>query len=449
MEYILWDLPSLNIDQTPQFDLDKSTGELDLSWSGEATEYKNIPLLYCESGKPVQEVNNWLIHLKANRQRNQVNTQAQALLHYYSFLRDKQISWDAMPVAFRSRPTYQFRKHLKEACLSGKIARSTAKNYISSVVNFYKFYLAKGYNFDNEPFTYEVVKVKREGCHESMRNSHVIVDTTDLRLDLPKRTTIGNVPRRLFPLSESEWEIVDDIYRIQGSAIRKSSGSEHQVPISIEFKLMIALARYTGMRREELVSFRAPLIFKPSNAQLDKKYLAGTEGVYISPELGINTKGSGSRTIDFPSALMLSLHRYINSKRYIRRREKFERNHPNDINNPPLFIAQKGDFYTGRTLDARWGEVRNSAQKLNQSFEHKFHNLRSTYAVSRLKSLLNNGLKESDALDYLQATMGHKHRSTLLAYLKLCNVGPIANETYENAIEKLIGDDFSSLLEGV
>lgn len=45
--------------------------------------------------------------------------------------------------------------------------------------------------------------------------------------------------------------------------------------------------------------------------------------------------------------------------------------------------------------------------------------------------------------------MGHKHRSTLLAYLKLCNVEPVANEVYENAIEDLVGDDFDFLLGGV
>lgn len=448
MEYVLWDLPSLNIDQTPQFSLDESSGELDLSWSGEGTEYQNTPLLYCESGKPVQEVNNWLIHLKANRQRKQVNTQAQALLHYYSFLRAKKLSWEAMPVALRSRPTYQFRKHLKDTCLSGRIARSTAQNYMGVVVNFYKFYLARGYYFENEPFKYEVVKVNRGAGHESMRNNHIVVSTTDLRLDLPKITTIGNVPRRLIPLSENEWEIVDSIYRKEGMAIRKISGFEHQVPISIEFKLMIALARYTGMRRQELVTFRAPMIFKPSTAQQQKHYLAGNEGVYISPERGVDTKGSGARTIELPSTLMLTLHRYINSKRYITRREKFKKIHVKDANNPPLFITQGGTFYTGKTLDARWGEIRNSAIKLSQGFVHKFHNLRSTYAVNRLKSLLNKGVKEADALDYLQATMGHKHRSTLLSYLKLCNVGPIANEIYENAIEKLVGDDFDSLLEG-
>ncbi|SMF06733.1 Site-specific recombinase XerD [Alteromonadaceae bacterium Bs31] len=446
MDYILWDLPSLKIDQSPRFDIDNDTGEVNLNWSGTGNVYQNIPLLYCESGIPVWEVNNWLIHLKANRQRKQVNTQAQALLHYYSFLRGKGMSWDVMPIALRNRPTYQFRKHLKDACLSGKIARSTAKNYIGVVVNFYKFYLAKGYKFENAPFKYEVVKVKREGGHESMRNSHIYVDTSDLRLDLPKSTTFGNVSRRLIPLSEEEWNLVDRIYRVDGTAIQKSSGFELQVPISIEFKLIVALARYTGMRRQELVTFRARLVFKPSEAQLTKKYLVDTEGVYIAPELGVDTKGSGGRTIELPSALMLALHRYTNSNRYIKRREKFEKNNPNEAANPPLFIAQRGTFYTGKTLDARWGEIRNSARKTSQQFDHKFHNLRATYAVSRLKILLNNSLKEGDALDYLQATMGHKHRATLLAYLKFCTVSPVANEIYENAIEQLIGDDFSSLI---
>lgn len=66
------------------------------------------------------------------------------------------------------------------------------------------------------------------------------------------------------------------------------------------------------------------------------------------------------------------------------------------------------------------GELRNLISIQSGNFEHKFHNLRSTYAVHRLKELLNNQLKEADALDYLQACLGHKHRATLFAYLRFC-----------------------------
>nr|MBO1412856.1 hypothetical protein [Vibrio cholerae] len=106
--------------------------------------------------------------------------------------------------------------------------------------------------------------------------------------------------------------------------------------------------------------------------------------------------------------------------------------------NPPLFINQYGDFYSGKTIDARWGELRNFINIQSGNFEHKFHNLRSTYAVHRLKELLNNQLKEADALDYLQACLGHKHRATLFAYLRFCKQEKSANAIYENALETIL-----------
>ena len=122
---------------------------------------------------------------------------------------------------------------------------------------------------------------------------------------------------------------------------------------------------------------------------------------------------------------MHQLHQYINSKRYIKRRKLFEVNNPDELTNPPLFISQNGHHYASRTFNARWCEVRNTAKLQYPSFNHKFHNLRSTYAVTRLKELLNQGVKEGDALDYIQSVMGHKSRSTLLHYLKFLspNIG--------------------------
>ena len=98
--------------------------------------------------------------MKANLRKKEVNTQAQGLLHYFSFLRDINVKWDDMPIPNRFRPTYAFKKHLKEAYRKGVLARSTANSYMRVVVNFYKYYLTRKYPFKNPPFLYETVKVK-------------------------------------------------------------------------------------------------------------------------------------------------------------------------------------------------------------------------------------------------------------------------------------------------
>ncbi|WP_163833948.1 site-specific integrase [Spartinivicinus ruber] len=441
MEYILWDLPNLTIDKQPCFEIDLN-GELKLRWSGTGNALGRLPLLYDERGKSIEVVNQWLIHLKANNHRKQVSTQAQALLHYFIFLDDLNLKWDEMPIPPRNRPTYRFKKHLKEVFKNGGIARTTANNYMGVVVNFYKYYLARRHPFSNPPFRYEEVKIKLTGNHQFMRQGFIHVDTTDLRLNLPKDTSFGGLSRKLIPLSEEEWSLVDDIYRNQGEAISYTNGEKKKVSISVEFKLILALARYTGMRREELATFRSNMVFKPNAEQLIKKYLIHNNGILISPAVGVNTKGAGARRVEIPTLLMLNLHKYINSPRYIERRNKYLKKNPDEPFGAPLFITQKGNKYSGKTFDARWGEIRNAARIKYKNFDHKFHNLRSTYAVFRLKSLLSNEkLTEGEALDYLQAVMGHKNRSSLLSYLKFSKFELEANEIYEQAVDVLLGSD--------
>ena len=120
------------------------------------------------------------------------------------------------------------------------------------------------------------------------------------------------------------------------------------------------------------------------------------------------------------------------------RKKLFDRCNPAEASNPPILITQRGGFYSPKSLDARWGELRNAIRVIAPCFDHKFHNLRSTYAVFRLKELLNRGLKEAAALDYLQAVMGHKQRSTLLAYLKLSQQELSANQVFEESLERLL-----------
>lgn len=139
---------------------------------------------------------------------------------------------------------------------------------------------------------------------------------------------------------------------------------------------------------------------------------------------------------------MQTLYDYINSSRYIKRRNRYQDLYPENKDNPPLLLNQNGKLYSAKTLDARWGEIRNSVRKELPNFSHKFHNLRSTYAVERLKELLSSGVKEDKALDYLQSVMGHKNRATLLGYLKLCEDETItANEIHEQALNIILKCD--------
>lgn len=426
MQIILWEVPDFRLSTGSAIEsVDMGLGKM--------------PLLYRDNGTAITCANNWLIYLKANRLKKEVNTQAQALLHFFTFLADTQCEWDHMPVILRQRPTYAFKKHLREAFHSGLIARSTANSYMRVVINFYKFYLFKKHTFANPPFNYEYVKVQTSGRYDFMRNNMIYVESTDLRLNLPRDARFNGLSRALVPLSEVEWQQVEKVVLTSNAkGISQSLTGNKEVALSEEFRLAVMLARYAGLRRDEIISLRNSQIFKPSAIQLSKKYLIHAEGLLLDPKKGIRTKGGVMRYAEIPTELMQKLHIYINSERYIIRKEKFIHRHPDEATNPPLFINQYGDFYSGKTIDARWGELRNLISIQSGNFEHKFHNLRSTYAVHRLKELLNNQLKEADALDYLQACLGHKHRATLFAYLRFCKQEKSANAIYENALETIL-----------
>lgn len=435
---VLWEIPDFVVDQPIKREINRSTGELSICFEGSGNSLGKLPLLYKEDGSSIRVANIWLIHLKANLRKKAVNTQAQALLHYFTFLEDIGIAWDTMPAALRKRPTYGFKKHLREAYKNGNIARSTASSYMSIVIKFYKFYLARNHPFEHPPFKYEIVKVSTSGSHEYMRNKLIHVDTTDLRLKLPNDTSYYGLSRKLLPINDQEWRVAQKYYKELQTGVSNRSNNTKTVALSQEFQIAIELSRYCGLRRSEIISIRINAIYKPSSEQLAKKYLINADGLNLDPRRGVTTKNGTVRIAEITSELMQRIYEYTNSARYIQRRKLYEESNTEDKYCPPLLLNQLGKPYSPKSIDARWGELRNAIRSELPNFSHKFHNLRSTYAVERLKELLNSGIKEGKALDYLQSVMGHKSRSALLGYLKLSEEVVTANEIHEIAIDIIL-----------
>lgn len=441
MEIILWEVSNLIIDQKILKSFSKDLKIDKYHFQGDGNHLGKIPLLYDIHGNGITVANNWLIHLKANLHNKYVNSQAQALLHYFIFLNKVKMDWHTMPIPLRLRPTYAFRKYLRDMYKEGKIARTTANNYMNAIINFYKFYLSLNYIFENPPFKYEIIKRSKSNSYEYMRNELIYVDTTDLRLKLPNNTSYYGLSRKLVPLNSLERAALDKYLNFNKVLFSEIDNEKLTFSLSKEFKIAIELALYCGLRRSEIISLRMRAIYKITPEQSSRRYLIGVDGLILDPKLGINTKNGTIRIAEIPCKLMQKLHEYINSSRYIRRRKRYESKYPEDSTNPPLLLTQLGDFYCPKTLDARWGEIRCLIKKEIPNFEHKFHNLRSTYAVERLKELLNSGLKEEKALDYLQSVLGHKNRITLLSYLKFCDDEVTANEIHEMAVNIILTDE--------
>lgn len=239
-------------------------------------------------------------------------------------------------------------------------------------------------------------------------------------------------------MNHQEWRVAKKYYKELKTGVSNRGNNIKSVALSQEFQIAIELSRYCGLRRSEIISLRLKAIFKPSSEQLRKKYLINVDGLNLDPRAGVATKNGTVRIAEIPSDLMQQLYHYTNSVRYIQRRKLYEESNPEDKHSPPLLLNQLGKPYSPKSIDARWGELRNAIRTELPNFGHKFHNLRSTYAVERLKELFNTGLKEGKALDYLQSVMGHKSRNTLLGYLKFSEDVVTANEIHEMATDIII-----------
>ncbi len=394
--------------------------------------------------KPITEVNNWLLYKCLYEDCKDTRRHADALLKYYWFLHDTDVVWDDFPYSINKRPTYRYKKYLKDLYASDdkeiSLSRTTANNYMNSVVSFYKHYLNKGYKFQHPPFQHETVKVTTSNSHTNISKSKThIVASTDLRLKLPKSQK-PDIKRELKALSKAQWTALNDLLSNSRKVIRIEGETRKTVSLPEESSLMFRLMRYTGMRREEVVTFPVNFIRKINHD--DRSYIR----VRIGPSQGVLTKNSKERTIEIPVFLMKELHDYTTSNRYINRREKLKIRNTN-IKIIPLFIQYAGEPYNLKTLNARFSEIRKTLDIMGvQGFdEHKPHNLRATYAVFRLRELRNSGVKGQKLADFIQSRLGHEDIEVTESYLKQSeepdshtSYGSVGQSVAEEAIEDMI-----------
>lgn len=434
-------------------------GVAQLQYLNDPIQTNNITFLYrvtrdsktnnVLTSEPIDVANIYLMSKRLNDGSKSLSTPIRGLIHYFGFLERINMKWDDMPIRKSNRPTYKYKAALEASYLSQEpeehLAITTCKNYMNAVVNFYKHYLRIGVRFNEDPFEHELVFVNLKNNYQHMKSSNrKEVHTTDLRLKIGRDRRNDGTSQELFPLSQKEWEEVDKVIRLERKVIANKTGQDRLSPLACEYSLMFLLARYTGLRREEFATLKERHVFKPNQSDKEKGFCS----IDIGPSYNSMTKGNVDRTIHIPVSLMNELHSYIGSERYIKRRNKFKAHFGET--EPNIFITTSGKTFGLASINARWVEVRNTVStRLNHYFNPKLHNLRSTFAVEKMKSLLNRGMKPSDTLTYIQDRLGHVNESTTLHYLKLAQGELGGHEIFENILEHLFKDDLDmSLIEG-
>jgi integrase len=406
--------------------------------------------------RPVVPANNYLLYLTLIKKSDDTNQTSNGLIQYFTKLlewndgKDKfkfndeiHEPWNTFVERESSRPTYQFKTYLEDAVKSNneetQLAYRTASAYMLSVRNMYKYYISKGYIFQNPPMQYEVITFLIPAGPDSMKEYQKLhIETTDLRLNVDKSERKKNL---LLLQALSDEQHAAFIAVIRSRRVLKSKGNQifTESSLSIEIAYMCLLMNSVGLRREEVSTLRVNHIRLPTEKELKNGYVS----ILIGPNNGVCTKGDQARTVKFPAHGMKKLYQYMQTKRYISRKNKFIANQKakeeslkkeytskgkevpvdklSDIANEPiyLFLTAKGECYAKDTLTSRWAEIRNIIKvKFDIEFIHKMHNLRPTYAVRRLKTLINSGMKHGEAISQLQLELGHLDPDTTNEYLK-------------------------------
>ncbi|ELR66969.1 phage integrase [Photobacterium marinum] len=446
-----------------------------------------LPLLY-DGTTYLTEFNSYLIQLKREQGKSDstISNAAQGLLKFLEFIqfwnrkqealqkknpytpKEPPMVWNAFPQPLTSRPTYAFKYFLEGKAKNGSLetTNKTTRLYMNAVVNFYKWRLALGEEFDYLPFKYTKHKQKSKSG-KSIKESMISIDGTDMRLNLPKDID-ADKRRELYPMNQAEWDATADVlkggyglsYKIvdeddNGEEIKKSQ----RTAISIEHKLAIKLSRWAGLRRNEFITFRLSCTKQLTASQkqiLEKGEDRYITGIRLAPKDGVFTKGMKPRNIEIPLSLMKELREYLESDRYITRLDKFKENFPDDpYDSPPVFITQSGKLYDRNTVNADWGRVRNAVREAypNLEFDHKYHNLRSTYATGRylyLRRLFSrhhgNDKGNDMALTYIGNCLGHENHTVTINYLKYASQVTHGNDIYEEYLSMTHGKEEQEML---
>lgn len=379
----------------------------------------SLPALFSQSGAFNHEVNSYLFYLKVIKKAKDLSPCAQALHAYYQFLEDEDLDWDEFPPVKRLKPTYRFRAHLLKQIKQGALAHSTASIRMHQVINFYKWLMHDGYlrvkDEKTAPFKIEFVSIQNTGALAHTSPTFV-VETTDLRIKVPRDAYSNNV-RPLSPLSRDVLTIL----------------TRHLPSATEELRLQTLLAIDAGLRIEEVATLTLDALDTATPlAESSHRF-----EILLCPRTnGVQTKFGKTRTVEVSSMLLKALNEYRISERRLKRAAKLEKkieqlseaSHPFSqkatdtlercARHEPLFISQQGNAVPGRNIDTRWSEFRTVIQKVEPSFDHRFHDLRATYATYRLSDLLEAELPVTDCMELLMGWMGHKDESTTWKYLR-------------------------------
>lgn len=313
---------------------------------------------------------------------------------------------------------YRFRTHLIDRIKNNELSLDTANLYISHVRQLYEW-AWRTRRIEKLPFKYtdKVIRKKRSNSEFDLifasfsYDRGMVVQTNDLTIPKKHRQKKMVLNDGLSPYSQKE---LKDFY----STNHMQSESR---------RLWADLALLCGLRAFEVVLLKESEIV--DTALDDTK-------VYSVDVLG---KFNKHRQILVPRSLMSRLWNYRNSPERLKRSAKWGANQNAEIDKP-LFINRSGNILNEGSIT---NITSNAAKELLTSkieFYRSFHDLRSTFATSLARFLLEKDLPLGFIQYRLMTLLGHSKFSTTEKYIDLART-----ITYDKRMKSWVEDVFGGL----
>ncbi len=433
------------------------TGEVGLGIKESTLERKKLSIIVQPDGMPLEPHNQYL-HSKLKDGANDTSSDAHALMSFQRFLTNIGENYQSLTDDPQEGVVWKYADYLidntKVVCQSsGAVLKnlhgyssSTTKNYITVVINFYKWLHSNGLFFitrDKKPFEFkEITKRMSKGVnqhdllgHINSRSRVLHVQTTDVKQRFPK--VQSRQPHQILkPMTEEHKEIL--LVYLKSVPHTYSNRTQN---------LMLRLAIESGLRIDEMVTFPALGIHHHTSE-------AESIPFSIGPYNGCKTKFKKVREIKIPYGLMLELDEYLHSedrkdilKKRIHNLQKqhekevkaqkeihiingdtedtfesieFDESKHQEVQN--LFVNTSGMPFNKNTLQSKFSDIRTAIQKSHPDWYYRPHDLRSTFATHWLKREADRRVTVFDLLiNELADQMGHESTLTTQKYINFMN----------------------------
>ncbi len=394
--------------------------------------FRHFPVIIDPDGVPWESANRYLLSrlrsIKPGSHRT-FESIARDLTEYRKWLLEEDIDFLSVPAKPRARPTYRYAAFLQDLVRQETIKPSTAKRRMTSAINFYRWLIQDGAQFQY-PLWEETSKKILFNDSRGFRQEKDVVSTNLARLFNQTRQT-------------TEYsEYIDDGGKLR--PLRK----EEQLALfqslkrigNTEMTLAFLLAITTGARLQTVFTLREEQVVAANQPGRN----SGGKRVPVGANTKVDTKNGKKLILVIPNWLYEKLEIYVGSERRSIRVAKSEHVYPSPTEQylfltrtgRPYYMSAKDPFADLYRSPPRGNAVTQfiRQQLVPDMKEHgndlsfRFHDLRATFGMNLVESVIQvhgEGVLENDqrpeflrALMYVRERMGHSNLQTTEKYLR-------------------------------